>query len=243
MPIDAADRAWQDSLDRVPAFDADRARRCSARRPRRLQASIARPMAGTGTLSRTFKACASPAGDRAARTVHPASSRDATEPAWVRLALGCSDVQRRRIGSSPGREEQRRTPYPECGLVRPANQRELPLRRAQRVREQHRDRHRPDAARHRRDPARASSRAASKSTSPQSLPSGRRLMPTSMTIAPGLIHVARHELRLADRGDDDVGLPHDARAGRASRSGRSSPCSAPSGARAPSAGRRCSTGR
>ena len=31
----------------------------------------------------------------------------------------------------------------------------LQLRRAQRVREQHRDRHRPDAARHRRDPRRA----------------------------------------------------------------------------------------
>ena len=54
-----------------------------------------------------------------------------------------------------------------------------------------------------------------KCTSPQSrLPhlrvgSGTRLMPTSMTTAPGLDHVGRHEFRAADGGDEDVGLPGD----------------------------------
>ena len=89
----------------------------------------------------------------------------------------------------------------------------------------------------------ARSLAAAKSTSPTSLPSAPRLMPTSMTIAPCLIQSPWHEMRLADAGDDDVGLAHQVRAGRASPSGRSSPCSAPSAAPAPSAGRRCSTGR
>ena len=57
----------------------------------------------------------------------------------------------------------------------------------------------------------ATSFAASKSTSPQSLPSGRRLMPTSMTIAPGLIQSPGTNLRLADTRHHDVALPHDAR--------------------------------
>ena len=62
-----------------------------------------------------------------------------------------------------------------------------PAHRAARegVDQQHRDRHRPDAARHRRDRARRPRRPASKSTSP-TRPSSARLMPTSITIAPGL---------------------------------------------------------
>ena len=55
--------------------------------------------------------------------------------------------------------------------------------------------------------------ASAKSTSPTSLPlpSGftMRLMPTSMTMAPGLIQSPLHDLRLADGGDDEIGAAHD----------------------------------
>ena len=61
-------------------------------------------------------------------------------------------------------------------------------------------------------------------------------MPTSMHDRARLDPVALHELRLADAGDDDVGLTHERREDRASPSGRWSRCSAPSTARAPSAG-------
>ena len=54
------------------------------------------------------------------------------------------------------------------------------------VGEQHRDRHRPDAARHRRDRRRRPAATPAKSTSPHSLPAALRFMPTSMTTAPGL---------------------------------------------------------
>ncbi len=55
----------------------------------------------------------------------------------------------------------------------------------------------------------AVSRASAKATSPVSLPSGRRLMPTSMTVAPGLIHSPLTKLGAPHRGDDDVGAAHD----------------------------------
>ena len=42
------------------------------------------------------------------------------------------------------------------------------------------------------------------STSPQSLPSAPRLMPTSITMAPGLIQSPWTKFGLADGGDDDV---------------------------------------
>ena len=51
----------------------------------------------------------------------------------------------------------------------------------------------------------ARSRAAANSTSPTSLPSAMRLVPTSMTTAPGLIQAPRIELRAADRRDQHVG--------------------------------------
>ncbi len=52
------------------------------------------------------------------------------------------------------------------------------------LRKQHGDGHRPDAARHRGDRAGDLARRSAKSTSPTSLPS-TRLMPTSITVAPG----------------------------------------------------------
>ena len=87
--------------------------------------------------------------------------------------------------------------------------------RPHRVGEQARDRHRPDAARHRRDRARdlAPLRRRRRRRRCASCRPSRvtRLMPTSITVAPGLIQSRRTISGAADRGEQDVGAPADRR--------------------------------
>ena len=70
-----------------------------------------------------------------------------------------------------------------------------------------------------------------------------RLMPTSITTAPGAHVLGGDQAGAADRGDQEVGLAADRRRGRASSSARPSPCSARAGAGRPSACRRSCCGR
>ncbi len=80
-----------------------------------------------------------------------------------------------------------------------------PLGRLDRIHQQHRDRHRPDAAGHRRDPA-GDFAHARRSRRRRKLAFGVRFMPTSMTTAPGLTMSAVTRLRRADGSNHDVGL-------------------------------------
>ena len=80
--------------------------------------------------------------------------------------------------------------------------------RLERVAQQHRDRHRPDAAGHGRDQPRRARRAASNSTSP-TRPSSVRLMPTSITTAPSLTQSPWTSRGRADGGDQHVGAAAD----------------------------------
>ena len=89
----------------------------------------------------------------------------------------------------------------------------------ERVAQQHRDRHRADAAGHGRDQPRRARRAASNSTSPIS-PASVRFMPTSITDGALLDPVALDQPRRADGGDQHVGAAADRRRGRACASGR-----------------------
>ena len=69
------------------------------------------------------------------------------------------------------------------------------------------------------------------------------LMPTSITVAPGLTKSRRHEARPADGRHQDVRLAGTVGQIRASASGRSSPSRRGAAAAAPSACRRCRCGR
>ena len=146
---------------------------------------------------------------------------------------------RRRSTRSPARTASAQT----FGSGRPVDR----AGRAQRVDQQAGDGHRPDAARHRRDRARDLRALPRKSTSPTSrvLPSraGTRLMPTSITVAPGLIQSPRTISGRPTAANSRSARRHTAGRSRGlrmrDRDGRSSrPAAA-----APAACRRCWSGR
>ena len=78
----------------------------------------------------------------------------------------------------------------------------------QRVDEQHRDRHRADAAGHRRD-RRGDLAPPPRSRRRRTRPSSVRFMPTSITTAPGLTVSAPSSFGTADGGDQHVGAAAD----------------------------------
>ena len=88
----------------------------------------------------------------------------------------------------------------------------------QRIEQQAGDGHRPDAARHRRDRAGhvlglGIGDVADDARLPPS--PATRLMPTSITVAPGLIQCAAHHFRPPDRRDQQIGAARTPPAGRA----------------------------
>ena len=80
-----------------------------------------------------------------------------------------------------------------------------PRGRGHRVAEQHGDGHRADAARHRRDRARRARPRPRTRRRRRACPSAARFMPTSMTVAPGLIQSPRIISALADGRHHHVG--------------------------------------
>ena len=118
----------------------------------------------------------------------------------------------------------------------------LCARGQQRVAQQAGDRHRPDAAGDRRDRAGDLADLVEVDVARAARPSVR-LMPTSITIAPGLTQSPRDQSGAADGRDQDVGAAADRGAGRACASGRSSRSRWRRAAAGPSACRRGSSGR
>src|SRR6266481_5940017 len=182
-PVTSISPMWLTS--KRPA--AVRTARCSSRMPR-YETGISQPPNSMSFAPR--RRCASQSGVR----------RGAASP----------------VTTARSHRAERRTSNSNAGLERRSCRRAGADRRRRRpgfggggrVREQHRDRHRPNAARHRRDPGGALARGGELDVADELAVGGAidADVDHHRTVANP---VAAHELRASNRGDDDVRAAHD----------------------------------
>ena len=232
-----------DAVRRSDAYAAEATRiaRASPRYPPNLGGSISTRMISPITRtsptasSMTASATGSAGAPRVAWSTHSTIPRTATTaasgPSTVRLCQPLVSPYQcnAKTTTSSATERPPRAPLGRAHASQPETHRDQERRHAgslkargrDGVAEQHRDRHRADAAGYRGDQA-GDSASLSKSTSPTS-PSSNRLIPTSITTAPGLMYPAPSSL-----GTPTAAIRTSARAQTAARSRSASGTSSPS---------------